>query len=60
LRPCLATNDGVSAAHVARGGDAPAIVRAVAEAWRKKPDGETWKGCTESEAAGVSMRGIGG
>lgn len=60
LRPCLATNDGLSAAHVARTGDASAIAEAVHEAWQLKPDGDVWKGCTEPDAASVSMRGIGG
>jgi cyclic pyranopterin phosphate synthase len=60
LRPCLATNDGLSAAHLARTGDATGVSLAVAEAWTKKPDGEVFKGCTEDSAAGVSMRGIGG
>jgi cyclic pyranopterin phosphate synthase len=60
LRPCLATNDGLPAAHIARSGDAGEIVRAVGEAWKLKPDGDVWKGCTEPDAADVSMRGIGG
>lgn len=60
LRPCLATNDGVPAATEARSGDAAAITLAVAEAWARKPDGDIWKGCTEPDAADVSMRGIGG
>lgn len=60
LRPCLATNDGVSAAHEARGGDADAVAARLAEAWAKKPDGEVWKGCTEPEAKDVSIRAIGG
>jgi cyclic pyranopterin phosphate synthase len=60
LRPCLATNDGLAAGHIARHGDAGAIAEAVHEAWRLKPDGEVWKGCTEPDAASVSMRGIGG
>jgi cyclic pyranopterin phosphate synthase len=60
LRPCLATNDGLGAGHVARSGDADAIAMAIHEAWRLKPDGEIWKGCTEPDAASVSMRGIGG
>jgi len=60
LRPCLATNDGLSAAHVAREGDTRGVARAVAEVWERKPDGEVWKGCTEPDAADVSMRGIGG
>ncbi|HEY8075552.1 MAG TPA: GTP 3',8-cyclase MoaA [Labilithrix sp.] len=60
LRPCLATNDGLSAADSARSGDEQGVTDAVAQAWTMKPDGETWKGCTESTAARVSMRGIGG
>jgi GTP 3',8-cyclase len=60
LRPCLATNDGAYAGHVARSGDEAAVARAVAGAWTMKPDGEVWKGCTEDTAAKVSMRGIGG
>jgi len=60
LRPCLATNDGLSAASLARGGDAAGVAEAVGQAWKKKPDGESFKGCTESSAAAVSMRGIGG
>lgn len=60
LRPCLATNDGLAAGHLARSGSASAIAGAVHDAWRLKPDGETWRGCTEPDAASVSMRGIGG
>ena len=60
LRPCLATNDGLSASQLARSGDALGVADAVAEAWTLKPDGESFKGCTESSAAEVSMRGIGG
>ncbi len=60
LRPCLATNDGLSAASLARAGDAAGVAAAVADAWTMKPDGEVFKGCTEDSAAGVSMRGIGG
>ncbi len=60
LRPCLATNDGLAAGHVARAGDASGVADAVHEAWKQKPDGEIWKGCTEPDAASVSMRGIGG
>jgi cyclic pyranopterin phosphate synthase len=44
----------------ARAGDVGAIVEAVHEAWRLKPDGRVWKGCTEKTAADVSMRSIGG
>ena len=60
LRPCLATNDGVAAMSLAAAGDVDGIVGAIAEAWSLKPDGETWKGCTEPTAAAVSMRAIGG
>ncbi|WP_146654039.1 GTP 3',8-cyclase MoaA [Labilithrix luteola] len=60
LRPCLATNDGLSAAHEACTGNAEAVADAVGRAWAMKPDGETWKGCTEDSASHVSMRGIGG
>lgn len=60
LRPCLATNDGVGASEPARAGDAAGVAAAVAAAWRQKPDGVTWKGCTESTAASVSIRAIGG
>ncbi len=60
LRPCLATNDGLDAADLARSGDAAGVALAIADAWTLKPDGESFKGCTESSAAEVSMRGIGG
>jgi GTP 3',8-cyclase len=60
LRPCLATSEGLSAALVARQGDAGAVAIAVAEAWLQKPDGEVFKGCTETSAAKVSIRSIGG
>jgi cyclic pyranopterin phosphate synthase len=60
LRPCLATNDGVAAMDIATAGDVDGVVRAIHDAWSLKPDGRTWKGCTEDSAAGVSMRGIGG
>jgi cyclic pyranopterin phosphate synthase len=60
LRPCLATNDGLAAGHIARRDDEHKIVRAVQDAWQMKPDGDVWKGCTEPDAASVSMRGIGG
>jgi cyclic pyranopterin phosphate synthase len=60
LRPCLATNDGVNAMELAQRGDVPGLVRAIGEAWALKPDGRTWKGCTEETAAAVSMRAIGG
>lgn len=60
LRPCLATEDGLSAEQAARAGDAGAVAAAVADAWKMKPDGEVFRGCTEESAAHVSIRSIGG
>ncbi len=60
LRPCLATDVGVSAKEVAETGDSSRIVASIAEAWKLKPDGKVWKGCTEETAAHVPMRAIGG
>ncbi len=60
LRPCLATKDGTPAMALARAGDVEGLVGAIALAWSLKPDGQTWKGCTEPTAADVSMRAIGG
>lgn len=60
LRPCLATNDGVSAFDSAARGAAVEIASHLANAWKMKPNGDTWKGCTESSAEGVSIRAIGG
>jgi cyclic pyranopterin phosphate synthase len=60
LRPCLATEDGVSAEAAARSGDPNAVVDAVARAWTMKPDGDVFKGCTEDSASRVSIRSIGG
>lgn len=60
LRPCLATSDGVSAADEARSGTAEHVAERLREAWAKKPDGETFRGCTEPSAAEVSIRKIGG
>jgi GTP 3',8-cyclase len=60
LRPCLATDTGVSAKSVAEAGDGASIVEAIRRAWELKPDGTVWKGCTEETAAKVSMRAIGG
>ncbi len=60
FRPCLATSDGVSAADAARAGEEGDVRARLNEAWAKKPDGEIWKGCTEPEAADLSIRSIGG
>jgi cyclic pyranopterin phosphate synthase len=45
---------------LAEAGDVLGLGGAIREAWSLKPDGRTWKGCTESSAATVSMRAIGG
>ncbi len=60
LRPCLATNDGVSASTEARAGNLAGVQAALGKAWAQKPDGERWKGCTEASAKDVSIRKIGG
>jgi len=60
VRPCLSKNDGASARLAAEAGDARAIAAAVGRAWELKPDGLTWKGCTEESARDVSMRAVGG
>jgi cyclic pyranopterin phosphate synthase len=60
LRPCLATNDGISGRAAAEAGESEAVSAAIHEAWRQKPDGTAWKGCTEDTARDVSMRATGG
>ncbi|NUP05634.1 MAG: GTP 3',8-cyclase MoaA [Polyangiaceae bacterium] len=60
LRPCLATDVGVEAAPALRVESAEAVAALVNDAWALKPDGRTFKGCTEDSAARVSMRAIGG
>lgn len=60
FRPCLATSDGTSARDSAERGDGPRVREAIVSAWKKKPDGVTFKGCTEESASAVSMRATGG
>jgi cyclic pyranopterin phosphate synthase len=60
LRPCLATNDGVAAGAEAARGDLAGVRARLAEAWTAKPDGVTFRGCTEPSAREVSIRSIGG
>jgi GTP 3',8-cyclase len=60
LRPCLATDVGVSAKGPAEAAESGPLADAIREAWQLKPDGKVWKGCTEPTAAQVSMRAIGG
>jgi GTP 3',8-cyclase len=56
LRPCLATNDRVQADVT----NAERVAEQIGEAWRQKPDGAVFKGCTEPSAKDVSIRAIGG
>ncbi len=60
IRPCLATNDGLAARDEAEALDGESVARKIQEAWLLKPDGEQFRGCTESSAASVSIRSIGG
>lgn len=64
LRACLARDAATSTAEALRGGAGVDRVIAVRElvrsSWRDKPDGATFRGCTEPEAADVSIRAIGG
>lgn len=60
LRPCLASPDAVSIRADAEAGRVASIADAVSEAWQAKPDGRTFRGCTEKSAADLSMRAIGG
>ncbi len=55
LRPCLATGDAIAPA-----GDPAAIGLAIDEAARRKPDGRSFRGCTDPAARAVSMRAMGG
>lgn len=59
LRPCLATDVGV-ATRDERGAPTGEVEELLREAWGHKPDGKSFKGCTEPSAARVSMRAIGG
>lgn len=60
LRPCLASNDGVDASALAEDEDAGGLADAIEDAWRRKPDPRTWKGCAEAATTAVSIRAIGG
>jgi cyclic pyranopterin phosphate synthase len=60
LRPCLASEAGVAVESTSRAAPAPEIARLVERAWALKPDGRVFRGCTEPEAARLSMRAIGG
>jgi cyclic pyranopterin phosphate synthase len=60
LRPCLASEAGVAVESRSLAAAPPEIARLVERAWALKPDGSVFRGCTEPEAAGLSMRAIGG
>jgi cyclic pyranopterin phosphate synthase len=59
LRPCLASSAGVAVESVSRV-EPGEIASLVERAWALKPDGRVFRGCTEPEAARLSMRAIGG
>jgi cyclic pyranopterin phosphate synthase len=60
LRPCLASDAGVAVESMSLAAEPGAIAELVERAWALKPDGRVFRGCTEPEAARVSMRAIGG
>jgi GTP 3',8-cyclase len=60
LRPCLASDAGVAVESTSVAAQPAAIAELVEQAWALKPDGRVFRGCTEPEAAGLSMRAIGG
>ena len=60
LRPCLASDAGVAVENLSVKEKPAAIAELVERAWALKPDGRVFRGCTEPEAAGLSMRAIGG
>ncbi len=60
LKPCLARDEGVEAGPAARAAEPFSVSQLVTDAWRMKPDGETFQGCNESSARAVRMRAVGG
>ncbi|HEX6272097.1 MAG TPA: radical SAM protein [Polyangiaceae bacterium] len=60
LRPCLASDAGVAVESRSRPASPDSIAALVERAWELKPDGRVFRGCTEPEAAELSMRAIGG
>jgi GTP 3',8-cyclase len=56
IRPCLATPDSVQADST----DPARVAAQIHAAWQHKPDGRTFKGCTEPSAKHMSIRQIGG
>lgn len=59
-RPCLAKAEGVSIASHARQGREDSVGDGIDRAWDQKPDGSSFRGCTEPSARKVSIRAIGG
>jgi cyclic pyranopterin phosphate synthase len=60
FRPCLASDAGVALESTAVAVEPEAVLRLVERAWELKPDGRVFRGCTEPQAAELSMRAIGG
>jgi cyclic pyranopterin phosphate synthase len=60
LRPCLASDAGVAVESTSQAASPASIAALVERAWELKPDGRVFRGCTEPQAAALSMRAIGG
>jgi cyclic pyranopterin phosphate synthase len=60
LRPCLASDAGVALESKTVAATPSAVAELVERAWALKPDGRVFRGCTEPQAAALSMRAIGG
>jgi cyclic pyranopterin phosphate synthase len=60
IRPCLASDAGVAVESTSLAADPGELAELIERAWALKPDGRVFRGCTEPEAARLSMRAIGG
>lgn len=60
VRACLARPDFVDVRPALQLDTPEAVLAAIEHAWSQKPDGRTFRGCTEPSAAEISMRAIGG
>lgn len=60
VRPCLASDAGVAVESTSHAAEPREFAELVERAWALKPDGRVFRGCTEPEAARLSMRAIGG
>jgi GTP 3',8-cyclase len=60
FRPCLASDAGIAAPSTSSAVEPDVVTALVEQAWALKPDGRVFRGCTEPQAAELSMRAIGG